>query len=596
MTSNSTLQLLARLWHHLSRRRQRQLGIVVILTFLSALAEMVSLGAVLPFVGVLIAPQKVFSYPAISHLIQTWGITSPAQLVAPLTIAFIVAVLLSALFRIFHCWVSTRVAYASGADLSSEVYYRTLHQPYQVHVARNTSSLISNLTKVEATIDSIFQVLTLLSSVVLLIAVTVALLLIDPFVAITSMTGFAFIYLLITRTSRQRLRQNSQRIARERTQAIKTLQEGLGGIRDILLDGTQSLYCKLYDQADRSLQYARGNNIYIAISPRFIVEGLGMTLIAVIAYTISHGEVATGIPALAALALGAQRLLPALQQGYNAWANILGNRSSMGDVLTFLNQPVQKHLQHTPTAPLPFTQQFQCDNLRFRYSDNGPWVLDGVDLTIPKGSRIGFVGSTGSGKSTLLDIVMGLLAPTTGRLLVDGTPVNDSCIRAWQQNIAHVPQSIYLADTTIAENIAFGVPANAIDMERVKKAAQQAQIADHIENQPNGYQATIGERGVQLSGGQRQRIGIARAFYKNASILIFDEATSALDNLTEKSVMASIENLDRACTVLVIAHRLTTIQGCDTIVELSHGKIVAQGSYEELLTKSPSFQKIASIK
>lgn len=596
MNPNSTLQLLARLWHHLSRRRQRQLGIVVILTFLSALAEMVSLGAVLPFVGVLIAPQKVFSYPAISHLIQAWGITSPAQLIAPLTIAFIVAVLLSAALRIFHCWVTTRVAYASGADLSSEVYYRTLYQPYQVHVARNTSGLISNLNKVEATIDSIFQVLTLLSSVVLLIAVTVALLLIDPFVAITSMIGFALIYGLITRTSRQRLRQNSQRIARERTQVIKTLQEGLGGIRDILLDGTQPLYCKLYDHADRSLQYARGNNIFIAISPRFIVEGLGMTLIAGIAYTISHGEITTGIPALAALALGAQRLLPALQQGYYAWATVLGYRSSIHDVLTFLNQPIQPHLQQTPTAPLPFTQQLQCNNLRFRYSENSSWVLDGVNLTISKGSRIGFVGSTGSGKSTLLDIIMGLLTPTTGSVVVDGIPVTNDQIRAWQQNIAHVPQSIYLADTTVAENIAFGVPANAIDMERVKKAAQQAQIADYIENQPNGYHATIGERGVQLSGGQRQRIGIARAFYKNASMLIFDEATSALDNLTEKSVMSSIESLNRECTVLVIAHRLTTIQSCDSIIELSHGKVVAQGTYQELLANSPSFQKIASTK
>jgi ATP-binding cassette subfamily B protein len=219
-----------------------------------------------------------------------------------------------------------------------------------------------------------------------------------------------------------------------------------------------------------------------------------------------------------------------------------------------------------------------------------------VDLTITKGSRIGFVGSTGSGKSTLLDIIMGLLAPTAGNVLVDDVPITDSQLKAWQQNIAHVPQSIYLADTTIAENIAFGVPANAIDMERVKKAAQQAQIADYIESQPNGYQATIGERGVQLSGGQRQRIGIARAFYKNASILIFDEATSALDNLTEKSVMASIESLDQECTALVIAHRLTTIQSCDTIIELSHGKVVAQGTYEELLAKSSSFQKIASIK
>ena len=214
------------------------------------------------------------------------------------------------------------------------------------------------------------------------------------------------------------------------------------------------------------------------------------------------------------------------------------------------------------------------NNVRFRYSKDSPWVLDGVNLTIPAGARFGFIGSTGSGKSTLLDLLMGLLKPTEGELLVDGQLINGRTLRAWQQTIAHVPQSIYLTDTTLAENIAFGVLPEDIDLKRVYEAAKQAQIAAYIESQSMGYNTLVGERGVRLSGGQRQRIGIARALYKQANILVFDEATSALDNATERSVMNAIEGLDHNLTILIIAHRLTTIKNCDTIVELENGRVL----------------------
>jgi ABC-type multidrug transport system fused ATPase/permease subunit len=244
-------------------------------------------------------------------------------------------------------------------------------------------------------------------------------------------------------------------------------------------------------------------------------------------------------------------------------------------------------------APLPFQDAIRFDAVGFRYSSDGPWVLDGFNFTIPKGARVGFVGSTGSGKSTTLDLLMGLLIPIEGELLVDGHSISGERLRAWQQTIAHVPQSIYLADATLAENIAFGVPPDTIDLDRVQQAARQAQIADFIESSPEGYQAHVGERGIRLSGGQRQRIGIARALYKQASVLVFDEATSALDNATEQSVMDAIEGLGSDLTILLIAHRLTTVRRCDTIVELEHGQVVAQGTYEQLLECSPSFRRMA---
>jgi ATP-binding cassette subfamily B protein len=320
-----------------------------------------------------------------------------------------------------------------------------------------------------------------------------------------------------------------------------------------------------------------------------------MVLIAALAYALSRQTegIATALPLLGALALGAQRMLPALQQIYYAWASIVGSHASLTDTLELLYQPLPEELLQPAPAPLIFQKDIRFDAVRFRYIDDGPWVLDGLNLTIPKGARVGFVGSTGSGKSTTLDLLMGLLMPVEGELLVDGQPISGKRLRAWQQTIAHVPQSIFLADSTLAENIAFGVQPDNIVLDRVQQAARQAQIAHFIESSPEGYQAYVGERGIRLSGGQRQRIGIARALYKQANVLVFDEATSSLDNATEHSVMDAIEGLNRDLTILLIAHRLTTVRRCDFIVELQHGRVVAQGTYEQLLECSPRFRSMA---
>jgi ATP-binding cassette, subfamily B, bacterial PglK len=593
--TRSLSDLLVSLWHHLSRRRKYQFLLLMGLMLVSAFAEVVSLGAVLPFLGILTAPGLVFKHPLVGDVAKAWGITSADQLVLPLTVAFAAAALIAGSIRILLLRVSTRLAFACGADLSLEVYRRTLYQPYRVHLARNSSVVISGMGKVEATVNVLAQMLTLFSSAVLIVAIMLALIAIDPVVASVAAIGLGTSYGLITWLSRRRLRRNSQRIAHERTQVIKALQEGLGGIRDVLLDGTQPVYCDVYRNADLPMRRAVGNNVFISQSPRFAMEALGMVLIAALAYGLSRqaGGVATTLPVLGALALGAQRLLPALQQCYGAWSNAVGNHAALADTIELLNQPLPMDLLQPAPAPLPFRDSIRFRDVRFRYASDGPWVLYGLNLTIPRGSRVGFVGSTGSGKSTTLDLLMGLLMPTEGELLVDGQPINNSNIRAWQRNIANVPQSIYLADTTLAENIAFGVPCGSINDDRVRQAARQAQIADFIESRPEGYNAFVGERGIRLSGGQRQRIGIARALYKQAGVLVFDEATSALDSATEQSVMESIEGLHRDLTILIIAHRLTTVQRCDTIVELEHGRVAAQGTYEQLLECSPSFRRMA---
>jgi ATP-binding cassette subfamily B protein len=295
------------------------------------------------------------------------------------------------------------------------------------------------------------------------------------------------------------------------------------------------------------------------------------------------------IPLLGALALGAQRLLPSLQQIYRGWATLKGYNAAMQGVLVMLNQPLPS--QTSVAKPLPLRDALCLNGGYFRYGEQDLEVLRGVDLKIRRGERIGLIGSTGSGKTTTVDLLMGLLAPTSGTVLVDGVDLHDPAhperLTAWRASIAHVPQSIYLADSSIAENIAFGVPRQQINMVRVQQAAAQAQIASFIESSQEGYQSFVGERGIRLSGGQRQRIGIARALYKNARVLVFDEATSALDTDTEEAVMAAVEGLSKELTIVMVAHRLSTVQRCSRVIRLAHGTVAADGPPQQVLSFTP---------
>jgi ATP-binding cassette subfamily B protein len=276
-------------------------------------------------------------------------------------------------------------------------------------------------------------------------------------------------------------------------------------------------------------------------------------------------------------------MLPVMQHLYSNYVRVRTSQDGVCDALDLLERPLPAHGTDEAPAPLPFRQTIEVADLHFRYSEATPWVLRGINLRIPRGSRVGFIGATGSGKSTLIDLLMGLLAPVQGEIRIDGTPVGPGNLRRWQAHLAHVPQAIYLADVSIAENIAFGVPEDKVDLQRVRAAARQAQIADTIESWTQGYATLVGERGVRLSGGQRQRVGIARALYKRADVIVFDEATSALDNQTEAAVMESIEGLHSDLTLFIVAHRLTTLRSCDQIVELHQGGIRRVGTYQEII-------------
>jgi len=587
----SIYKLMLSLWAQLGIRRKQQFIFLIGLSLAGALAEVISLGSVIPFLGILTEPTRVFNYPAVKDVAHTFEITTDQQLQLLVTILFIMISLLSGGIRLLLLWCNTRFACAVGSDLSIDVYRKTLHQPYEVQISRNSSLIVSGIVnQVNGVVFwVILPVLTLLSSIVLLGALSVTLFLIDPFVSSIAFIGFIICYALLYKISRQRLRLNSESIAHEETQVIKILQEGLGAIRDILLDGTQEMFCKTYRQADRPLRRAYASNIFIGGGPRFVMEAIGLAIIASLAYMLSLQSegILAALPVLGALALGAQRLLPALQQSYNAWTTITGGHASLAAIVAHLEQTVPDTVFEPIPQPLPFLESIEFDKAYFRYCIDGPWVLKDFNLKIAKGCRLGIIGNTGSGKSTAIDLLMGLLVATEGAILVDGQPLTGNRINAWQKNIAHVPQNIYLTDSSLAENIAFGIPKNDIDMIRVRGAAKQAQISDFIESRPGGFEAKVGERGIQLSGGQRQRIGIARALYKQAQVLVFDEATSALDNQTEESVMEAIDDLAPNLTIVLIAHRITTLRGCDSIVQIEDGCVSKVGTYTQMMGANP---------
>ncbi len=589
--SQPITQLLLRFWHHIGIRQRVQFGLLLILMVLASIAEILGIGAVLPFLAVLTSPERVFAHPIAQPLIEVLDIAAPEQLLIPLTVGFGLTVLIAGATRLLLLWASIRLSFAAGADLGISVYERTLYQPYAVHVSRNSSEIISGIyDKANSVIYSVVMPFVMLVSAgIMLCAILLALLWVNPLVALIAFGGFGFIYLTILRFTRHQQRIDSECMARESVQAIRSLQEGLGGIRDILIDGSQATYLKTYRNVDLRLRRAQGNTIFIGSGPRYGIEALGMLLIAALAYALAQQPDGIGqaIPVLGTLALGAQRLLPVLHQAYGSWVSIQSGHWSLQDTLELLDQPMPNYAGRPTPRPMPFRQSIKLRQISFQYTSQGPWVLNDLNLTIERGSRVGFIGITGSGKSTLVDIVMGLLQPTTGTLEIDGQEVTPSNNRSWQAHIAHVPQSIFLADSTIEENIAFGIPKNQIDVHRVRQAADQAQIANLIETWPERYQTLVGERGVRLSGGQRQRIGIARALYRQADVIILDEATSALDNITEHAVMQAIDALSKDITLLIIAHRVSTLGRCTHIVEIGNCGIKRTGSYKEIASQEP---------
>lgn len=568
---------LKKLWSHLIPRKKKLYIFAIFLSVLGGLAEILSLGSLYPFITIILSPQDFENNLFFMGILNSIGITSISNLAFHITIVFISLTIFSNLIRLIIIKINSRLAFSTGVDISSKVFEKTLSQSYENHISHNSSEFISAVTRKidHLTGFILFPSLTLLGSMVNTLAIVSTLIIINYKVALVSFALFGSIYFTIGSLSRIKLNRNSKIIADEVTNVNKSLQEGFGSIRELILYNSRKYFIDLFSQSERKLRLAQGNNIFLSLSPRYILEGFGIILIAIFTYVISKNieDVTSFIPLLGILALGAQRVIPAMQQIFSSWANIKATEASLDDILDLLEiKSFTETTQHSEIE-MPFTSVVTFENCDFTYSKNQDPILNKINLDISKGSSIGLMGSTGSGKTTFVNVFMGLLNPTSGNIYIDGIKLNSDNMRKWQSKIALVPQDIFLSDVSIIENIAFGEDIEEIDTKRVISAAKKARIHNHIISMQHGYQSRVGESGISLSGGQIQRIGTARALYQNKEILIIDEGTSALDSPTERKVMESINSKGSNITLILIAHRLSTLSGCDFVIKFNQGKI-----------------------
>lgn len=568
------------MWRNVLPRRRRRQGLLVLgLMLLGGLAELATIGAVVPLLALFVSSGDPHSNSRVTELLSRFGIGIGGYSLVTIALFFCSIAIGTAIIRIGLAWAGQKYIYRIRYDVGIALYERMLHQPYTFHVGVNSSRIISGLENVPRIATGMLMPM-LQGSIAIVIGFFVlgGLIILSPFASLVAISGFGLIYGGLSVVTGRKLRRNAQTIAHLGHHRVRSVQEGLGAIGDVLLDSTQPVYLRKFAKIDAQLSDAQGANALIAVTPRFVAEAVGIILIVALAL-ILHGEqggAASSLPVLGALALGAQRLLPLMQQSYFGWASLLSNRTVFFDIISLLRHPVPSTEVSEPLAP--FHSLLELDDVSFAYSADAYFNLQNITLGIPKGSRVGFVGKSGSGKTTLLNIVMGLLEPVSGDIRVDGHALTRANRRAWQRQVAHVPQSIFLTDGSIAENVALGVSAREIDLGKMRRVCRLAELADFIESLPKGYATVVGERGARLSGGQIQRLGLARALYKDATVLVLDEATSALDDATEANIIEAVQRLGRDYTILMIAHRTTTLRECDMIFRLDSGALVERGA------------------
>ena len=566
--------------------RRAQLLVTFTLTMVGAFAELLTLGAVLPVLAIAARPAVMPTIPLLGPLLVRMTATLAIGPVVAAALLLVAAAIGSTLIRLALLWSQQKFTLGLQQDLIMKIFGRSLRQPYQWYLTQNSSDILASNQKVATVIYGVVTpLLQGFSSGIMALAMTAFLIYLDPYAALIAGAVIGLTYAVISGATRRRSDHLSAVLGNVHSMRMKTLQETLGGIRAINLDQSQPVFEQRLLAVEE--QYRRNMIVsnMLSTAPRVMVEGIAIFLIALMAawYSRLPGGIVGALPVLGALALGAQRMLPMIQIVYQAWSSYALNARTVSDVAELLHAPVES------TTPLPseaeiyyIASSIELRELSFHY-DPGRAALNGIDLRVAKGERIGFIGKTGSGKSTLVDIIMGLLRPSAGELLVDGVAIGDHNLANWKAQIAHVPQSIFLADASIADNVAFGHLPEGVDRARVAHCASQAGLEEFVQALPDGLATLVGERGARLSGGQRQRIGIARALYKKASLLILDEATSALDDETEAEVMQAVDGLDSDLTIILIAHRLTTVARCDRVYRLEAGRIAQHGSFAEVV-------------
>ncbi len=574
--SNNSIYLIRQLWKRLNIKRKRQLFILLITILLSGFSEIISIGSFIPFLSVLTSSNNNKLEGFFIDVLNSISLKSNLSLLFLLTITFSLAAFLTILIRLLNIWYTERLVALIGHDFSFEAYKKTICQPYDVHLYRNSSELIKIISiQIDKTIAVINQSLRMITSIFILIFLFSFLIIADWQVAILSMLFFSLTYYFIVFSSRKKLVQNSQKINTNRSLQIKSIQEGLGSIKDLIINNKQFEYINYYKNIDLPLRKWLAQNRLISNSPRYLIEGISLIFISFISYLlfVQRNDSSEIIPVLGAIALGAQRMLPHLQQVFRSWASIKGNSADLRSVLKTIDQSFDKDILSYIKSPLNFSSEIEFKNVSYKYKGSRTLALNDINLKIFKGEMVGIIGTTGSGKTSFIDLLMGLIDPYSGEIKIDNKSLKGNTLlkKKWYASISHVAQDIYLLDNTIAQNIAFGIKRSEIDFEKLINAAKKAQIYEFVLSLPKGFETVIGERGINLSGGQRQRIAIAKSLYSESSLIIFDEATSALDNKTEEMIMESINTLDNKYTIIMVAHRLSSLKNCKKIFKFNKG-------------------------
>ncbi|MDB9733868.1 ABC transporter ATP-binding protein/permease [Porticoccaceae bacterium] len=554
--------------------KKKELMGLFALILASSIADIISISAIIPFLGLLTNPETVISHPVVINLFGSSGILLDQNLfLIYVSIAFVMLVLLAGVVRLVFLRRITRFSYNTGSEISSDFFSKIIYLPYEEQIKTKSADAIAGITaKINSTVSVINALVMLFGNMVIFVLLSGLIVYINYKVALSSVAVLVLSYFVVAKMTRNRLLSNSVVISSRTNSLVSILQESLGGIRDVIIDKLEPFFIVRYAPIDKELRLAMGDNIYRGGAPRYIMETVGIVvMVGMSIYLVfTLDDSAFVIPLLGVIALTAQRLLPVMQQIFGAWAMIMGHKSELDYVMTTLDRTVEI----TSGSPeIRFDNTIELKNISYAYVENVSKtipILSNVNLTINKGDVIGIVGETGSGKSTLVDIIMGLLVGFDGKIRIDGVNINKNNISDWRAKIAHVPQDVFLKDDSIASNVAFGTSGDLTIVPKIERAIEMAQLKEFTGSLKEGINYRVGERGINLSGGQKQRIGIARAIYKNSDLIVLDEATSALDSNTESEIMDMIDKLERNTTLIIIAHRLTTLKKCNRICQISN--------------------------
>lgn len=592
---------LKKIYHLLSKSdRYKLVGLFCLMIFTSVL-EMAGLGAIPAFVYTLSDPDKVLSYPLVSDFFKTLNITTQKELMLFGVIALIILYVVKNVVIGFVHYMKAKFVNNRRVKFGVRLFRSYMHAPYTFHLENNTSRLLRNINgEVNLLVNIMLNFLTILMDALLIISVFIMLLYVEPMISIISILALGLTSLLFLQLVRSKIKEYGKEQQFHRNEMIKAVNQGLGGVKDAKILRREKYFIDVFKHsADRNAYTNRYKVVAKSLPKNFIetIAVVGMLIICVL-FVYQGREVAQILPTLALFGVAVARLLPAFKDMVSNFTNIRFDLYAVDPVyddLQFLehNYTNERNADRAnKNKRVQFENQIRIRDLHYNYPNSDEQALDGINIDISKGSAVAFVGPSGAGKTTIVDAILGLLEPTGGQILADDYDISQN-IRGWQKNVGYIPQSIYLSDESIKKNIAYGIPEDEISEKQLWQSIEAAQLKDMIESLSDGVDTVIGERGVMLSGGQQQRIGIARALYHNPEVLIMDEATSALDNITEQFVIEAIERLRGERTIIMIAHRLSTVRNCDNIFYMEEGKVISEGKYDELLENSESFQRMA---